>query len=101
MNSFTRPAMAAATAFVAAAALAGCSSGGGGGSTGGDGDYVEDGTLTLSMVADPGALDPQASAVRPLFQLTQFAYDPLGSIDENGDIQSQLAKEWKLDGDTV
>ena len=93
--------MAAATAIVAVAALAGCSGGGSGSGTGDGADVVEDGTFTLSMVADPGALDPQASAVSSLFQLSQFAYDALVSIDEKGDIQSQLAKEWELDGDTV
>ncbi|MDY0909696.1 ABC transporter substrate-binding protein [Microbacterium sp. CFBP9034] len=102
MNSFTRPALAATTAIVAVAALAGCAGGGtGGGATGDASEYVEDGTFTLSLVADPGALDPQASAVSALFQLSAFAYDALVSLDENGDIQSQLAKEWTLEGDTV
>ena len=53
------------------------------------------------MVADPGALDPQMSAVSALFQLSQFAYDNLVSVDANGEIGSQLAKDWKVDGTTV
>ena len=97
MNSFTRPALAAATAVVAITALSGCSGDDGGGGT----DVAEGGTFTLSMVADPGALDPQASAVSALFQLSQFAYDNLLSLDENGDIRAQLASEWAIDGTTV
>jgi len=100
MHSHTRSAVVIATAAVAAVALAGCSgSGGGGGSQ--SSDYVDGGTFTLSMVADPGALDPQLSAVSALFQLTQFAYDSLLSIDEDGQLQSQLATDWSIDGTTI
>lgn len=97
MNSLSRPALATATAVVAVAALAGCAGGDGGGDT----DVAEGSTFTLSMVADPGALDPQISAVSALFQLTQFAYDNLLSIDGDGGIRSQLANEWEVDGTTV
>ena len=38
------------------------------------------------MVADPGALDPQMSAVSALFQLSLFAYDNLVSVDADGEI---------------
>jgi peptide/nickel transport system substrate-binding protein len=100
MKALTRPAIVAATALVAVTALAGCSGAGGGGGTTTP-DYVDGATFTLAMVADPGALDPQKSAASALFQLTQFAYDSLIGIDEKGEIVSQLAKDWKLDGDTV
>ncbi|KAA9151030.1 ABC transporter substrate-binding protein [Microbacterium lushaniae] len=100
MKTFTRPALVTATAIIGVVALAGCAGGGSGGG-GGDADYVDGGTFTLSMVADPGALDPQMSAVSALFQLSQFAYDSLVSLDEEGEIQSQLASEWELEGDTV
>lgn len=96
MTSFTRPALAA-TAVIAVVALAGCS---GGGEEGG-GDVVEGGTFTYSTVADPGALDPQASAVSALFQLTRFAYDPLVGMTPEGEIVSQLASDWSVDGTTV
>lgn len=100
MNSFTRPALAAATAVVAITALAGCAGGGGGGGEE-EADFAEDATFTLAMVADPGSLDPQASAVSSLFQLSSFAYDRLVSIDENGEVQSQLASDWSIDGTTI
>ena len=99
MNSFARPALAVLTAAVAVTALAGCSGGAGGSSS--SASYVEDGTFTFTMVADPGALDPQMSAVSALFQLSQFAYDNLVSIDKDGEIGAQLAKDWKVDGATV
>lgn len=98
MNSFTRPALAAVTAVVAVAALTACSGGGGGGATG---DVVEDGTFTIAMGGDPGALDPQVSTVSELFQLSAFAYDRLVAIDDEGGIISNLAKDWTVDGTTV
>lgn len=101
MNSFTRPALAAATAVVAITALAACSGGGDGDTASPQGDYVDGGTFTLSVASDPGALDPQASAVSSLFQLTQFAYDSLVSVDGDGEIQSQLAKDWAVDDTSV
>ena len=99
MNSFARPALAVLTTAVAVTALAGCA--GASGSSSSSSDFVEDGTFTFSMVADPGALDPQMSAVSALFQLSQFAYDNLVSVDANGEVGSQLAKDWKVDGTTV
>lgn len=85
--------------------LAGCGGGGGGGgssSGGGGGDVVDGGTFTLSLAGDPGNLDPQMAANTGLFAVTQFAYDPLLSVDgETGEIQSALAKEWSVEGTTV
>lgn len=99
MNSFTRPALAAVTAVVAVAALTACSGGGGGGES--RGDVAEGGTFTIAMVADPGALDPQISAVSALFQLSAFSYDRLVAIDDEGGIVSNLAKDWTVEGTTV
>lgn len=101
MHTFTRPAAAVAAAATAALVLAGCAGGGGTTPTGGSGEYVDGATFTLSEVADPGALDPQLSAVSSLFQLSQFAYDALVSIDLDGEVGSQLAKDWNIDGQTV
>ncbi|GAA5202778.1 ABC transporter substrate-binding protein [Microbacterium jejuense] len=99
MHSFTRSAVAVAVTAVAVAALAGCS---GAGDDGGESSgYVDGGTFTISMVADPGALDPQASAVSTLFQLSAFAYDRLVSIDQDGKVQSQLASDWSIDGTAI
>lgn len=87
-----------------AALLAGCggssdkdSAAGGGGST-----YVDGATFTMAMAGDPGKLDPQSSASTQLFTVNQLAYDNLLSIDaDSGEIQSQLATDWKVDGTTV
>ncbi|MFB8387559.1 ABC transporter substrate-binding protein [Microbacterium sp. NPDC055910] len=100
MTAFTRPALTAATALLAVAALTACS-GGGGGQPSDGGEYVDGASFTLAQVADPGALDPQASAVSSLFQLSVFAYDSLVSVDADGTVGSQLAKEWNVDGQTV
>lgn len=84
------------------ALLAGCgggsdSSGGGGGS-----EYADGGTFTMAIAGDPGKLDPQSSAGTALFTVNQLGYDSLVSVDaETGDIQSQLASDWKVDGKTV
>jgi peptide/nickel transport system substrate-binding protein len=53
------------------------------------------------MRSDPGNLDPQASAATALYQVTQFAYDPLLSIDAKGKIGSELATKWTVTDDTV
>jgi peptide/nickel transport system substrate-binding protein len=76
------------------------SSGASGGSTSG-GKVVKDGTFTFAMSADPGKLDPQASAASNTFQITQFAYDNLLSETVEGKIQSALASKWQVTGKTV
>ena len=97
----------AATGLLAstlAIALAGCGGGGGGGggANGGDGELVDGATFTMGMSADPGNLDPQMSAASALFAITQFAYDPLVSVDgATGEVQSALAKSWEVDGTTA
>ncbi|MFC7492627.1 MULTISPECIES: ABC transporter substrate-binding protein [unclassified Nocardioides] len=89
---------------VTAALLAGCggsdepSANGGGG----DSEYADGGTFTMALKGDPGKLDPQSSAGTQLFTVNQLAYDNLLSIDaETGEIQSQLAIDWEVDGKTV
>jgi peptide/nickel transport system substrate-binding protein len=92
------------------AALAGCGgnddSGGGdsksNGGGGGDSKYVDGGTFTMSLAGDPGKLDPQSSASTQLFAVNQLGYDNLVSVDgETGEIESQLATDWTVDGTTV
>lgn len=80
-------------ACVAATALTGC--GGGSGSAAGGG------TFTLAMSADPGNLDPQASAASNLYQMSYLAYDPLLSVDGTGTVRSQLATSWHVTGQQV
>ena len=96
MRSIRKPALTVLAASAALVTLAGCAGGGGGSSTP-TASVVEDGTFTFSMSADPGALDPQMSAVSALFQLSRFAYDTLVSINAEGEIGSQLASEWTTD----
>lgn len=86
----------AAGVSVAALALTGCATGGGQG-----GDVVDGGTFTLALGADPGNLDPQASAASGLLQATLFAYDSLLSIDAEGTLGSQLAVEWSQEDNLV
>lgn len=87
------------------ALLAGCGGGGGGdnsGGGGGDTKYVDGGTFTMSLAGDPGKLDPQSAAGNALFAVNQLAYDNLLFVDgDTGEIQSQLATDWKVDGKTV
>ncbi len=65
------------------------------------GNVVSGGTFTLGMSADPGNLDPQASAGSNTFQISQFAYDHLLNEDAAGKIQSGLASTWKIDGPKI
>src|SRR4051794_12959497 len=88
------------------ALLAGCGSGDGDSSSAqGDGasaEYVDGATFTMALKADPGNLDPQSSAASALFTISQLGYDSLVSVDpKSGAIQSQLAKDWKVDGTKV
>ncbi|MDF1603814.1 ABC transporter substrate-binding protein [Nocardioides sp. YIM 152315] len=91
---------------VTAALLAGCGGSDGDSDPGGDGNgasqYADGGTFTMALKGDPGKLDPQSSASSQLFTVNQLAYDNLLSVDaESGEIESQLATEWAVDGKTV
>src|SRR3954449_2170966 len=83
-----------------AVAVSGC--GGAASSNGGNAPVVDGGTFTFGLSSDPGSLDPQMGAGTSLFTVTQFAYDPLVSVDgQTGDITSELATRWELGDDTV
>jgi len=60
-----------------------------------------DGTVTISIVSDPGALDPQQSIVAGIFEMSFYAYDSLVGLNPKGEILPQLAKSWTLDGLTA
>ncbi|MGY2702912.1 ABC transporter substrate-binding protein [Nocardioides sp. HB32] len=95
---------AALSVCATAALLAACGGGSDGNKSGGGGDseYVDGGTFTMSVAGDPGKLDPQSSASSQLFAVNQIAYDNLVSINgDTGEIESQLATDWKVDGKTV
>lgn len=86
----------AVTAVTALAlVLVGCGSDGGGDAP------VEGGTFTQILDTDPGNLDPQMSAGSALFDLSKYAYDTLVSVDGEGEILSQLASEWNVEGTTA
>ncbi|HEX4221077.1 MAG TPA: ABC transporter substrate-binding protein [Pseudonocardiaceae bacterium] len=87
--------LALAGVCVAAVALAGC----GGGAAGGN--VVSGGTFTMALSADPGNLDPQASAATDDYQMSFLAYDPLLGVDTSGTIRSELATSWQVHGTTV
>lgn len=91
------------TLTLSSALLVGC--GGSDGSTTpgtGGGDYVDGATFTMALRGDPGKLDPHSSASTSLFTVNQLAYDNLLSVDgESGEIESQLATEWAVEGTTV
>lgn len=92
--------LALSLSLVGTAGLVACSSGGG--SDNGPKSYADGKTFAFAMNSDPGALDPQQSLTGNLTQLTQFAYDSLLSVAaDTGEIQSQLADSWKVDGKTI
>ncbi|GAA1966295.1 ABC transporter substrate-binding protein [Microbacterium deminutum] len=99
MRSIRKPAITVIAASAALATLAGCSAGSGGAAP--TDKYVDGGDFVLALSADPGSLDPQMSAGGALFAVSKFAYDNLVSVDDKGEIGSQLAKDWKVDGTTV
>jgi peptide/nickel transport system substrate-binding protein len=78
--------------------LASCTSSSG---TSGPIRFVSGGTFNFAMSADPGNLDPQASAASNFYQMSFLAYDPLLSVDLKGQIHSQLATKWRVSGNKV
>lgn len=92
-------ATAIATAGALALVLSGCSAPGGGEKP--SREPVDGAAFTQVLNADPGNLDPQMSAGSALFDLSLFAYDTLVSVNKDGEIQSQLASEWDMDGLTA
>ena len=80
--------------------LAGC--GGAATSNSANAEVVDGGVFTLGLSSDPGSLDPQMGAGTTLFTVTQFAYDPLVSVDgETGEIRSGLATKWETTTSSV
>jgi peptide/nickel transport system substrate-binding protein len=55
----------------------------------------------MATAADPGGLDPHASASSTVFQIAALAYDSLVTINEAGQIEPQLAQSWQVEGDTA
>jgi peptide/nickel transport system substrate-binding protein len=98
MKSATKSAALLLAATLSVSTLAACSAGGTGGTPEDTSSFVDGAAFTMALAADPGNLDPQASAVSALFQLSKFAYDSLVSIDGKGKVGTQLATSWKLDG---
>ena len=92
------PAVIAAS-LATALTLAGC--GANGGADRGKGKVVSGGTFTMAFSADPGALDPQGSVANTVFQMSRFAYDSLVSVNTEGNVESQLASSWKVQGRRV
>lgn len=85
-----------AAGTLALVALAGTACGGGDtpSSAAAEPRYASGGTLTVAQEQDPGALDPQLTALSATRAVTRFAYDTLVNTDENGELVSGLADTW-------
>lgn len=93
-----RKSTAVAGACVGLLLVSGCSSS----TTKSSGKKVAGGvTFRMAMTADPGNLDPQASATSNVTQISQFAYDRLVNADRNGKIVTGIATSWKVSGRQV
>ncbi|MFC4588417.1 ABC transporter substrate-binding protein [Sphaerisporangium corydalis] len=97
----TRTLAALALALTGTAGLAACGGGGTSDSASpGAAAYVNGKTFTMDGSSDPGALDPQGSVDSTLFGMTQYAYDKLVAVADDGKILPQLAASWTV-GDTT
>lgn len=95
-----RPAVLLLALAAASTTLAACSGGDDGGT--GPASYATDGTFTLAVATDPGALDPHASAASAVVTMSRFAYDSLVGVDAgSAEIVPSLATEWTVDGTTA
>ncbi|MDV6269988.1 ABC transporter substrate-binding protein [Rhodococcus globerulus] len=75
--------------------LSACSSGNASGSGDGGGEPATDGTFTLALGADPGALNPLMTAATPAHELARLSYDNLVYPNpETGVTQPWLAEKW-------
>ncbi|MFI2706023.1 ABC transporter substrate-binding protein [Nocardioides sp. CER28] len=101
MRPVRSSALLALSLSVAAVGLAACGGGSDDNSAGGGSKYVDGKTFTLAVATDPGALDPQGSAVSAALQLGRFAYDTLVAVNAKGEVQPQLASKWTVNGTTV
>lgn len=97
-TALRRPTLLALALPLAAAGLVACGSGSGGTE---QETYAAGKTFTMAIASDPGALDPHGGATSTLLQLSRFAYDSLVSVDAEGEVRSQLAEKWSVDGTTV
>ncbi|MFF1278165.1 ABC transporter substrate-binding protein [Streptomyces marokkonensis] len=79
-------------------ALTACSGSGG---TSTSGKPVEGGTFTLAISADPGTLDPHATALSVAHQVGAFLYDSLVAVDASGKEVPALAGTWKSTATTA
>lgn len=57
--------------------------------------YATGGTLTIAQAQDPGALDPQLTALSATRSVARLAYDTLLNTDENGKLVAGLADTWE------
>lgn len=102
MRSAKRCALIALSLSVAAVGLAACGGDDGSGDgPGGGGDFVDGGAFTMAMANDPGALDPHSGVASGLLQASRFAYDSLVGINADGEVVSQLASSWDVEGTTA
>lgn len=85
--------LAAPVVLALALTVTACS-GGSTSSSGSSRNYVTGGTLTLAQSQDPGALDPQLTALSATRSVTRLAYDTLLNTDANGKLVSGLADKW-------
>lgn len=75
--------------------LSACSSGSTSGSGDGGGEPATDGTFTLALGADPGALNPLMTAATPAHELARLSYDYLVYPNpETGATEPWLAEKW-------
>lgn len=86
-----------AVGTLALVALTASACGGGGAPSAADNKpkYAAGGTLTVAQDQDPGALDPQLTALSATRSVARFAYDTLLNTDENGGLVSGLADKWE------
>ncbi len=94
IGSSRRLRAAGALALVALTAAA-CGGGGAPSATDNQPKYAAGGTLTIAQAQDPGALDPQLTALSATRAVARFAYDTLLNTDENGKLVAGLADTWE------
>lgn len=68
---------------------------------GGDDGYVNGATITASIAADPGDLNPLTHLYFTTEQVSTYVYDKIVAVDEGGRVVPNLATSWEFDGTTA
>lgn len=97
------PKIAAGTAALIATALAlsACSTSPAADAGSSGDEYIDGGTFSTALTADPGNLNPLIATQQSTITLNRYLYDRLVNLTPEGEIVSNLATAWEVSADSI